>query len=419
MHALLLWGANPVYDHPDGAAFRAALQKVALSISFADRRDETSAHVHAVCPDHHFLEAWGDAEPVSGHFSLRQPLIAPLHDTRAADESLRDVGGPPDRPAHSPARVLASASSTRARARRQAAFEGFWERALERGVIDLPRPPVATRAFAGGLEDAVRAIVSRANRAGRWTTDAGYELALHETVGARDGRHANNPWLQELPDPMTRLTWGNVASVAPATAAALGVATGDVVALTSETGRLELPVFVQPGQQRRTISVAVGYGRWAAGKAGDGVGGNVFPLARVENGARRYSARGRRSRRRAGAPGWRPRRRTSRWRAARSSQTIDHEPRRARNAAPAQEPEREKLPDLWRERLHGAHAWGMAIDLDACTGCSACVVACQSENNVPVVGARRGAREPRDALDAHRPLLRRRRRGRARGCTSR
>ena len=121
VHALLLWGANPVYDHPDGVAFRAALQKVALSISFADRRDETSAHVHAVCPDHHFLEAWGDAEPVSGHFSLRQPLIAPLHDTRAAEESLATWAG--RRPTSAPtcAHSGSARSTNRGRARWQAA----------------------------------------------------------------------------------------------------------------------------------------------------------------------------------------------------------------------------------------------------------------------------------------------------------
>jgi molybdopterin-containing oxidoreductase family iron-sulfur binding subunit len=385
VHALLLWGANPVYDHPDGVAFGAALQKVALSISFADRRDETSAHVHAVCPDHHVLEAWGDAEPVSGHFSLRQPLIAPLHDTRAAEESLATwAGRPTDQRAHVRAfwkRELYPRAGTVA-----GGFEGFWEGALERGVIDLPRPPVATRAFAGDLEEAVRAIVSRSNHAG--ADDTSYELALHETVGARDGRHANNPWLQELPDPMTRLTWGNVASVAPATAAALGIATGDVVTLTTETGRLDLPAFVQAGQQRRTISVAVGYGRWAAGKAADGVGGNVFPLAHVENGARRYSARvtiaktGRRAR-------LAPAQTHFSMEGREIVQTIDHEPLpdHGNERAGEHAPEREKLPDLWRERLHGAHAWGMSIDLDACTGCSACVVACQSENNVPVVGA--------------------------------
>ena len=301
-------------------------------------------------------------------------------------------------------------------------FEGFWEGALERGVIDLPRPPVATRPFAGGLEEAVREIVSRANHAGQLhDADTSYELALHETVGARDGRHANNPWLQELPDPMTRLTWGNVASVAPATAAALGIATGDVVALTSETGRLELPAFVQPGQQRRTISVAVGYGRWAAGKAADGVGGNVFPLARVENGARRYSARvtiaktGRRAR-------LAPAQTHFSMEGRRSCRRIDHALAARTDGnerAGEHAPEHEKLPDLWRERLHGAHAWGMSIDLDACTGCSACVVACQAENNVPVVGTEQVAQEPDHALAAHRPLLRRRRRGRAAAFTSR
>jgi len=377
VHALMIWGANPVYDHPDGAAFRAALAKVALTISFADRRDETSAHVHAVCPDHHFLEAWGDAEPVAGQFSLRQPLIAPLHDTRAAVESMLAWA---DRPAdhRSVVRDFWRRALYGRTTPAPGGFEDFWERTLERGVVEIPRPPVATHPFAGDWEGAVRDIISRgrANRSGA-EHGGGYELALLETVGARDGRHANNPWLQELPDPMTRLTWGNVACVAPETAAALGVATGDVVSLTTEIGKLELPAFVQAGQQRRTISVAVGYGRWAAGKAGDGVGANVFPLARVENGARRYWARvaiaktGRRARL---APA-----QTHFSMEGREIVQFEH--------VNEHEHEHEKLPDLWRERLRGAHAWGMSIDLDACTGCSACVVACQAENNIPVVGA--------------------------------
>jgi Fe-S-cluster-containing dehydrogenase component/anaerobic selenocysteine-containing dehydrogenase len=382
VRALMLWGANPVYDHPDGAAFRAALGNVPLTISFSDRRDETSAPVQAICPDHHYLEAWGDAEPVSGHFSLRQPLIAPLHDTRAGVESLLAwAGRPSDHRSYLRAfwrRALYPHAPREGAA--AAGFDDFWERALERGVINLPRPPVATHEYAGDWEEAVRDVISafeRANHAG--AEPSRYELALHETVGGRDGRHANNPWLLELPDPITRLTWGNVACVAPATAAALGVVAGDVVSLTTETGKLELPVFVQAGQQRRTISVAVGYGRWAAGKAGDGVGGNAFPLARVEKGARRYSA---------------PVTVAKTGRRARLSAAQTHFSMEGREivqtltlATLEQEHEHEKLPDLWRERLHGAHAWGMSIDLDACTGCSACVVACQSENNVPVVGA--------------------------------
>ncbi|HXU03575.1 MAG TPA: molybdopterin dinucleotide binding domain-containing protein, partial [Polyangia bacterium] len=381
VHALIIWGANPVYDHPDGAAFRSALGKVALTISFADRRDETSAHVHAVCPDHHFLEAWGDAEGVSGHLSLRQPLIAPLHDTRAAAESLLAwAGRPSDHRTY--LREFWRREVYKLATHAPGGFDDFWERSLERGVVEIPRPPVATHPFAGGWEGAVRDIITRAraNRAG--VEQAGYELALQETVSARDGRHANNPWLQELPDPITRLTWGNVACIAPATAAALGVATGDVVSLTTETGKLELPAFVQAGQQRRTISVAVGHGRWAAGKAGDGIGANVFPLARVENGMRRYSARvaiakaGRRARLAPAQTHFSMEGRDIVQTISLGGSEREHE----------HESEHEKLPDLWKERLHGKHAWGMSIDLDACTGCSACVVACQVENNVPVVG---------------------------------
>jgi Fe-S-cluster-containing dehydrogenase component len=371
VRALLVWGANPVYDHPDGAAFAQAIAKVPLTISLADRRDETAAHVHALCPDHHFLEAWGDAEPVSGDVSLRQPLIAPLHDTRSGAESLLAWAGRPG-DHHSFLRdfwrrsVYPSAPTAEP-------FDDFWERTLERGVHHIARPAPAIQPYAGDWQSAVREIVVRDAHP---ATDA-YELALYESVGARDGRHANNPWLLELPDPITRLTWGNVACLAPSVAAALGVEAGDVLTLTTETGKLELPAFIQPGQDRRTVSVAVGYGRWAAGKAGDGIGGNVFPLARVEGGFRRTSAR----------------------------VTVSKTGRRAR-LAPAQthfsmegrdivqtmtvgdkEHEHEPLLNLWRERLHGAHAWGMSIDLDACTGCSACVVACQAENNVPVVGA--------------------------------
>jgi Fe-S-cluster-containing dehydrogenase component/anaerobic selenocysteine-containing dehydrogenase len=377
VRTLVLWGANPVYDHPDGLAFRKALGKVALTISFADRRDETSAHVHALCPDHHFLESWGDAEPVSGHLSLRQPLIAPLHDTRAGVESLLAWAGHPTD--HRSYLRDFWRRELYPRAAGAGPFDDFWERALERGVVDLPRPAVATHPFRADWESAVREVVSRAQV--ERVAAGGYELALHETVGARDGRHANNPWLLELPDPITRLTWGNVACIAPVTAAAIGVGNGDVVALTTETGKLELPAFVQPGQQPQTISVAVGYGRWAAGKAGDGIGGNVYPLTRVERGVRRLSARvtvtktGRRARL---APAQthfsmegRP--------IVQTTTLATHEREHAH--------EHEPHPDLWRERLRGKHAWGMSIDLDACTGCSACVVACQSENNVPVVGA--------------------------------
>jgi len=379
VRALIIWGANPVYDHPDGGAFAAALAKVPLTISLADRRDETGAHVRALCPDHHFLESWGDAEPVRGQFSLRQPLIAPLHDTRSGVESLLAWAG---RPTDHRSRLRDYwQRELHPQAPGAGPFEDFWERTLERGVETIPRPAVVLHPFAADWQGAVRDIVMRAGAA----PAAPYELALYESVGARDGRHANNPWLLELPDPITRLTWGNAASIAPATAAALGIETGDVVTLTTETGKLELPAFVQQSQERRTISVAMGYGRWAAGKAGDGVGGNVFPLVRVESGFRRASARvtlsktGRRARLAPAQTHF-----SMEGREIVQTMTLGE---KEHEHGHEKEHEHEKLPNLWRERLHGAHSWGMSIDLDACTGCSACVVACQAENNVPVVGA--------------------------------
>jgi molybdopterin-containing oxidoreductase family iron-sulfur binding subunit len=381
---LIVWGANPVYDHPDGARFARAMGKVALSISLGDRRDETGQHVHAVCPDHHFLESWGDAEPVVGHLSLYQPLIAPLHDTRAAVESLLRWSG----------RTEDHRSYVRAfwqknlfpQLETATAPDTLWDRILERGVAELPpaAPAVATTTFQGDWKGAVREILAESSRAALDSAAGqGHELHLYEGVALRDGRQANNPWLQELPDPVSKVCWGNAAAVAPATAAALGVADGDVISLRTETGEASLPVLIQPGQDKHTISVPVGYGRTASGRAGDGVGTNVYPLAGI-------AAQGARRRRAARVTIAKTGRRAPLTRAqshfSMEGRPIVQHATVAELDAPGGA-EHESLPDLWRERLRGAHNWGMSIDLDACTGCASCVVACQAENNVPVVGA--------------------------------
>ena len=159
-------------------------------------------------------------------------------------------------------------------------FERFWDRTLQRASSRPPAPRRAAAAFCGRHR-------RRGHGASWWRTSwpmphriAGrYELHLHETVALRDGRHANNPWLQELPDPVTKLTWGNAAAVAPALAARLGLRDGDVVALSQDALRLELPVCVQPGQSAASVSVALGYGRTQAGKVGNDVGVNAYPWA--------------------------------------------------------------------------------------------------------------------------------------------
>ena len=144
-----------------------------------------------------------------------------------------------------------------------------------------------TLRFHGDAKAAVESILAGQKRTQTAPPDDRYELHLYESVALRDGRHANNPWLQELPDPISKTTWGNYAAVAPAMATKLNLKDGDVVRLKTETGQIELPVFIQPGQEPRTISVAMGYGRWQVGRAGQNVGVNAYHLVSAQSGHRR------------------------------------------------------------------------------------------------------------------------------------
>ncbi|MFL5540529.1 MAG: 4Fe-4S dicluster domain-containing protein, partial [Longimicrobiaceae bacterium] len=374
------------YDHPDAGRFVRALSNVALKVSFADRLDETARHADAVCPDHHFLEAWGDAEPAVGCFGLRQPAIAPLFATRAVQESLlRWMGEPPGVLGHMREvwrRELFP------RQDRWSGFDDFWDHSLQEGGFEAKAEgeesaPPADRGDAAACAAAILADHAAAAARG----DGGLEVRLYEKVGLRDGRHANNPWLQELPDPVTRVTWGNYVSIAPALAAERGLEEGDVVTLRGlrgGTAALELPVHVQPGQPWRAVSVALGYGRTAAGKVGDGVGTNAFPLLAVRGGFTRAWTAGfhleKTGRRQVLA-------------ATQLHHSMEGRPivREADLADFRRDPaagneERPPHETLWAERPREGHFWGMAIDLNACTGCGACVVACQAENNVAVVG---------------------------------
>jgi molybdopterin-containing oxidoreductase family iron-sulfur binding subunit len=377
IHTLILSGVNPAYDYADAAGFAAGLAKVALSISTADRIDETSALVHALCPDHHFLESWGDAEPVAGYLSLTQPAMAPLFDTRSAVESLlRWIGEPST---HYDWLRTYWRTEIMPRQRDAQSFDTFWDKTLEKGVLEFGEvpPPAATTP-----DGDVRAAVAKIREDGQHASGQGFELAVFESVAMRDGKNANNPWLQELPDPITGLTWDNVCAIAPALAKQLGVTDGDVVRIETSDGKAkaEVPVFTQPGQHARTVSVALGYGRKQVGKAGNGVGANLFPLTPIVRGTRRLWADGVKL-----VPtGDRVKLAETQRHFSMEGRPIVLETTREELAHSREEPE--KLANLWNERLTGDRSWGMSIDLDACTGCSACVIACQSENNVPVIG---------------------------------
>ncbi len=384
--ALFIHDANPVYDKP---ALKAAIERVPLVVSFAPRLDETSALAHYVCPDRHWLESWGDAEPVSGTVSLFQPAIEPLGNTRQAIETIAAFSGAPRSAydairAHWKARVFPRQQATED-------FEQFWKSALETGAVEMAPERAAARTFRA---DAVTAVPARARPQGE------FSLVRYAKVGMPDSSHAYNPWLQELPDPVTKITWDNYACIAPATATALGIETGDVVRVEANGRSVELRAVIQPGQHRNAIAIASGYGskatarfskagpQWLFAKSSVGSDGLVGTNIATLGGARhvRFTKTGRKH-----------------LLAFSQSQPTISVP--ARLVPPdgdrrsiihefsvdelghAAKHEKEQHANLWPDdHRYPGRRWAMAVDLTACTGCSACVLACQVENNVPVVG---------------------------------
>jgi len=356
--AVICLGTNPVYDSPEGPAFGDAFKKLRLSISISDRLDETSSLAKIVATESHALEAWGDAQPNTFTYHVQQPVIRPLHDTRPSSESLLRWMG-----------------------RSESSYEyvkGFWagnlanlpwDHCVRSGFMALSPKDSNARSF---RSEALSAAGAHRDAA---LQDKALELQLYEPIAIRDGRHANNPWLQELPDPVTKITWDNYASLAPATAKNMGLREGDVITVKTDRGSVEIPVQIQPGQAAKTIAIALGYGRARCGKAGEKVGVNAYPLL----GAKSVSLE-----------------KTLKHVELAATQT--HHSMEGRPIVlettlaeykkdPAAGNERhEELKTLWAEHDYTGALWGMAIDLSACTGCSACVIGCQSENNVPVVG---------------------------------
>ncbi|MEW6752800.1 MAG: [Fe-S]-binding protein, partial [Candidatus Latescibacterota bacterium] len=294
--ALFVAGCNPVAELPGGGALAAALARVPLLVDLAHTLDETARLARLVCPDHHPLESWWDAEPVAGVLSLAQPGISPQSGTRALLHSLATWAGAPA-PAYDLIRSYWR-QEVHPRTGTSDDFEAFWERAVHDGVVEVPRPEGVPGPFDLA---ALRPLAPAPHR--------GASLVLHAQVGMLDGRHAENPWLQELPDPVTKVAWDNVVCLSPAAAAELGVAEGDLVRISAEgAALLELPAYVQPGQHDQVVAVALGYGRdgsrrfadvgprWLEGEPSVGedgrVGQNAAGLLRLAEGALRYERSG-------------------------------------------------------------------------------------------------------------------------------
>ncbi len=386
--AVLFYGANPVYDHARGAELAEALPKIALSVSFADRADETASLAKYITPAPHFLESWGDAEPHQGFYSLTQPAITLIYNTRQFQSSLLKWAG---RPADFQV-YLKNFWRTNyfPQATGFGSFDEFWVKCLHDGLFEPNKAKVAsTASFAGNTAAAAASIAQR------YKPGTGMELALYEKVGLGAGSVANNPWLQELPDPVTKACWDNYAAISQKTAADMNLAQNDLVTITVNGKSVDLPVLVQPGQADNTVSVAIGYGREKAGRSANGVGKNVFPFTSISNGVVMMTAF---TATVAKASGRREIAQTQTHETVMGRQAVLQEsilasyvkdPQAGRYIPHVETSEGPKAPtdiSLWNGYGKPNHSWGMVIDLNSCIGCGTCIVACNAENNIQVVG---------------------------------
>ncbi len=373
---LVIVGGNPAYDAPADLGLKDLLRKVPFSTRLGLYEDETSALCHWHIPQTHFLEEWGDARSFDGSVSIIQPLIAPLYDGKSACDLIALLSDQHGRSNHDIVQEYwrahrPSVQSTGVATPQDAnSFDTFWRRTLRDGVMAgtaLPSHPATLKA---GLAAEPQAQAS------------GLEIVFRPDPTIWDGRFANNGWLQELPKPLTKLTWDSVAMVSPQTARRLDLKSEDAVDLHYQGRTIRAPIWVTPGHADESVSVFLGYGRTRAGRVGTGVGfdaGWIRPLSTQWFG-----------------PGLTLSKTGKRWALAATEHHDSMEGRDLVRAATLEEYRKnpafaqadvEKNPlSLYPEVSHEGYQWGMAIDLNACTGCGTCVVACQAENNIPIVG---------------------------------
>ena len=378
---LVILGGNPAFDAPGDLDLAKKIGGVRESVRLGLYEDETSAACRWHVPEAHVLEAWGDARAWDGTAGVVQPLIAPLYEGRSAIEIVSLMLD--DRPAHGYDIVRATWRSMLP----EAGFEAAWRRVVHDGVAEGTRYPAVVPAFAGGFAAAVAGLSDARQLAGAM------ELTFNRSFALLDGRFANLGWLVELPDPVTKLTWDNAALLHPSDAAAIGVErNGDVVTVHVQGKEIAIPAFILPGQAQGSVAVALGWGRARAGRVGTGVGVDAYAL-RASGAPWRCEAR-------VAATGARVPLATTqdhhivdalgkREQAVRAEELIRTGTLAEYKERPAFAKERVHLPEaapLWTLHAYEGLKWGMAIDLTACTGCAACTIACQAENNIPVVG---------------------------------
>jgi molybdopterin-containing oxidoreductase family iron-sulfur binding subunit len=440
--AVILWDANPAYNYYNTDEFKKAYQNVGLKISLNAKLDETAMLSDYACPDHHYLESWNDAEPKSELYSLSQPVIAPLFKTRSGSESILRWSGV-EKTYYEYVKAYWKKNIHKIS---DGSFTAFWDKCLHDGVCE--------RDSKGNEANELKLNVGQVNIGYLKLKSIGgkTDLDLYENVSVGNGNRANNPWLQELPDPVTKVTWDNYAMISRKKAQELGLSQEDVIRITSGDVSIELPVLVQPGQKDEVIGVAMGYGRKMAGRIFDKKqnekvrlshadyanlkdpniddynftsewGSNAFPMVQwngenfiyhsevsIEATGKTLLLAQTQSHHHIN-PGVRPIVREVSYDSyledpyAGYAKYKDVEVHKkdgtsevSRELIKSGEDEYKRIKHTRHQNLYydpkdkggkttfPGHHWGMNIDMNSCIGCNACVVSCNAENNIPVVG---------------------------------
>ena len=361
---LILANVNPVYSL---GGFE-AMKKAGFTAYIGSAQNETAQACQLICPDHHFLEAWGDAEPIRGSYSLQQPCIHPLFNSRAFQDSLLKWA----KKERTYDELIRFWWENVIAPKEAESNENWWELTLQAGFFNSGQDAIAVSDSYSAPEIVLNPV------------ESDLTLTLYATVALNDGRYANNPWLQELPDPVSKACWDNYLCVSPADAVELGLEDEMVVSMDG----IEVPVLIQPGQAKGTVSLAMGYGRTKSGKVGDNLGVNAYNWVIGFDGYRAYTndrikleltgktyplARTQTHHTMEGRPIVRETTLTE-FREDPSAGNHFHLEAEANHQT------------LYPEAKFDGYHWGMVVDQNKCTACNNCVVSCIAENNIAVVG---------------------------------
>jgi MoCo/4Fe-4S cofactor protein with predicted Tat translocation signal len=365
VEVLVIVGANPMYAAPADLSFAEKFSKVKLRIRLGLYNDETSELCHWHIPETHYLETWGDTRAYDGTVTIQQPLIAPLYAGKSAYELLTAFSDQPERATYD---IVKGHWQDR---KASADFEAWWRKSVHDGMVADSAAATKSVSLKSGWLDAP-------------APTQGLEIIFRTDPTVYDGRFANNGWLQELPKPLSKLTWDNAALIGPGTAQRLNLQNSDEVELRYGGRTLKTAAWILPGHPPESVTVHLGYGRTRAGRVGNGAGFNAY---RLRTSSAPWFGSGLEIRKTGDVYALAPTH--GHWRMegrhpVRSATLAEY--RADPEVIQKIEEEPPKTLTMYPEVAYKGYAWGMAIDLDACTGCSACVVACQAENNIPVVG---------------------------------